>query len=160
MNKITCGFALVAILTLGLAVSGAFAAAPMGQGGFMSFDSRDLIGAVVRNPQGEVVGLVSQVWVDTGGHAFVVLNHGSDEYYGDGGGYTPVPFEALQVMETMPGQVSVVMNSDEKRLEAAPAFNPVVTNDRQYEADIYRYYGIQPYWTQSDECLTEGRINE
>ena len=159
MNKTIYGFALAALLTLGLAASGAFAAAPMGQGGFMSFDSRDLIGAIVENPQGEVVGLISQVWVDTGGHAFAVLNHGSTEYYGEGGGYTPVPFEALQVTEPMAGQVSAVLNSDEKRLEAAPAFNPMA-GDRQYEADVYRYYGIQPYWTQADECFTEGSITE
>jgi hypothetical protein len=160
MNKTIYGFVLVALLALGLAASGAFAAAPMGQGGFMSFDSRDLIGAIVRNPEGNLVGLVSQVWIDTGGHAFAVLNHGSDEYYGDGGGYTPVPFEALRITEPMGGQVSAILNSDEMKLEAAPPFNPVAGNDRQYEADVYRYYGIQPYWTQSDECFTEGSINE
>ena len=36
-----------------------------------------------------------------------------------------MPFEALQVTEPMAGQVMVTLNSDEKRLEAAPAFNPV-----------------------------------
>ncbi len=160
MNKTIYLLAFVSLLAFGLAASGTYAGNAMGQGGFTSFDSRDLIGAVVRNPEGEVVGLVNEVWVDTGGHAFAVLNHGSDEYYGEGGGYTPVPLEALQITEPMAGQVSAVLNSDEKRLEAAPAFNPVANNGRQYEADVYRYYGIQPYWTQSDECFTEGRITE
>jgi hypothetical protein len=160
MNKTIYLLAFVSLLAFGLTASDAYAGSAMGQGGFGSFDSRDLIGAVVRDPQGEVVGLVSQVWVDTGGHAFAVLNHGSDEYYGEGGGYTPVPLEALQITEPMAGQVSAVLNSDEKRLEAAPAFNPVASNGRQYEADVYGYYGIQPYWTQSDECFTEGRITE
>jgi hypothetical protein len=160
MDKKIYGLALAALLAFGLAASGAYAGGGMNKEGFMSFDSRDLIGAVVRDPQGEVLALVSQVWVDTGGHAFAVLNHGSNENYGEVGGYTPVPLEALQITEPMAGQVMVTLNSDEKKLEAAPAFNPVESADRQYEADVYRYYGIQPYWTQADENFTEGSISE
>ena len=82
MDKKIYGLALAAFLAFGMVASGAYAGSGMDKGGFMSFDSRDLIGAVVRDPQGEVVGLVSQVRVDTGGHAFAVLNHGSDNTTG------------------------------------------------------------------------------
>ncbi len=161
MNKKIYGLAVAALLAFGLVASSAYAGSGMDKGGFTSFDSRDLIGAVVRNPQGELVGLIDRVWVDTEGHAFAILNHGPDDYYGEGGGYTPVPIEAFRITEPMAGEVKVVLNSDEKRLESAPAFNPVESTDhRQYEADIYTYYGIQPYWTQSEECFTEGRMNE
>ncbi len=153
MNSKVYGFALVAILVLGLAASGAFAGMSMSQGGFKSFDSRDLIGAIVKNPQNDFLGLVSQLWVDTGGHAFAILNHGPDEYYGDGGGFTPVPIEAFRITEPTPGQLQVVLNSNEKALESARAFNPAESTDLRYEANIYRYYGIQPYWTIWEECL-------
>ncbi len=153
MDKKIYGFGVVTILVLGLAASGAFAAMGVGQGGIRSFDSRDLIGAIVKDPHGDFLGLVNQLWVDTGGHAFAILNHGPDELYGDGGGFTPIPLEAFQIAEPEPGQLRVVLNSSEKALEVAPAFNPVESTDLQYEADIYRYYGIQPYWTTSEECL-------
>jgi hypothetical protein len=141
-------------------LSGAFAGGSMSQGGFRSFDSQDLIGAIVKTTHDDFLGLVSQLWVDTGGHAFAILNHGPDEYYGDGGGFTPIPLEAFRITELMPGQLQVVLNSNEKALEAAPAFNPVESTDLQYEANIYRYYGIQPYWTTSEECLLPWRKGE
>jgi hypothetical protein len=133
-------------------ISGAYAGGQMGKGHFMTLDSQDFIGALVNNPHGEFLGVVSRLEIDSGGHAFAILNHGSDEYYGEGGGYTPVPIEALRLSEQRPGDLKIVANLDEKQLEAAPFYDPTAGNKRDYEADIYKFYGIQPYWTEEANC--------
>ena len=140
------------LLSLTVAISGAYAGGPMETGHFMTFDSHDFIGALVNNPQGEFLGIVSRLEVDSGGHAFAILNHGPDAYYGEGGGYTPVPIEALQLSEQKPGNLKIVAKLNEKQLEAAPFYNPTASDKRDYEADIYKFYGIQPYWTEEANC--------
>ncbi len=117
---------------------------------FLLVNSSDLIGASVKDSKGELLGLISMIEIDSQGHAFAVINHGSYEYYGEGGGFTPVPFEALQISKPELGQMTVALNMDERQLEAAPFYDPSVTDSRQYEANIYRFYGIQPYWTEGN----------
>jgi len=151
MNKIYL-FGLVLLLSFGLA-SGAYARGHMGKAGFMTFDTFDLIGAPVKNTRGELLGLVSWVEVDSAGDAIAIINHGSDAYYGDGGGYTPVPIKALRISEPTAGHLAVVLNSNDKKLESAPAYDPTRDNDRPYETQVYRYYGLQPYWTEEGKCL-------
>ena len=150
MNKIYLG-GLALLLSLGL-VFGAQAKGHMGKAGLMTFDTFDLIGTPVKNPRGEFLGIVSWVEVDSAGDAVAILNHGSDAYYGDGGGFTPVPIKALRISEPAPGHLTVVLNSNEKKLESAPAYDPTRDNDRQYETQVYRYYGLQPYWTEEGKC--------
>lgn len=125
-------------------------ASPMEKGEVLFVDSRDLIGAPVRDPKGEVIGLVNSLLLDSGGHAFAIINHGSNEEYGEGGRFTPVPFEALQVSRSTSGENLVALAMNEEQLESAPFFDPTETQNRQYEANIYRYFGIQPYWTEEN----------
>jgi len=150
MSKIYLG-GLVLLLSLGL-VSGAYAKGHTGKDGFMTFDTFDLIGAPVKNPREELLGLVSWVEVDSAGDAIAILNHGSDAYYGDGGGFTPVPIKALRISKSAAGHLTVVLNSNEKQLESAPAYDPTRDNDRQHETQVYRYYGLQSYWTEEGKC--------
>ncbi len=122
------------------------------QGNFALLDSKDLVGASVMDSKGEPLGLISGLEIDSQGHAFAIINHGSYEDCGEGGCLTPVPFAALQISKPTFGQITVALNMDEKRLEAAPFYDPTVTDSRQYEASIYQFYGIAPYWT--DQNLT------
>ena len=150
MNKIYW-LGLVLLLSLGL-VYGVHARSHMGKSGFMTFSTFDLIGAPVKNQRGELLGLVSWVEVDSAGDAIAIVNHGPDAYYGDGGGYTPVPIKALRISEPAAGHLTVVLNSNEKKLESAPAYDPTRGHDRQYETQVYRFYGLQPYWTEEGKC--------
>jgi ribosomal 30S subunit maturation factor RimM len=77
MNKTLLMFVLVSFLSLGMVVSNSHAAGKMGKRGFMDFNSMDLIGASVKGSHGELIGVVNEVMVDTGGHAFAVINHGA-----------------------------------------------------------------------------------
>ena len=120
------------------------------QGNFALLDGMDLIGSPVKDSTDELLGLISRLQIDARGHAFAVINHGSYEDCGEGGCFTPVPFEALQISKPAPGEITVALNMDERQLEAAPFYDPLVTDSRQYEASIYLFYGIQPYWTEGN----------
>ena len=145
-------FVLVSFLSLGMVVSNSHAAGKMGKRGFMEFNSMDLIGASVKGSHGEVIGIVNEVVVDTEGHAFAVINHGDYDLYGDGGVNTPVPFEALRISQTKSGKENLVLNIDREHLDFAPFLDPTQMSSRKYEASIYEYYGIQPYWTEANNC--------
>jgi hypothetical protein len=95
------------------------------------------------------MGIVNEVMVDSGGHAFAIVNHGDYDLYGEGGVNTPVPFQELQISKTKGGQDVVFLKTDMEHLDFAPYLDPLQTNSRQYEANIYEYYGIAPYWVWS-----------
>lgn len=141
-------FAVVSLFSLALAASAATAGTPLQKSGLMGFNSFDLIGAPVKGSQGEVIGVISEVEIDSGGHVFAIVNHGDFETYGEGGRLTPVPFEALQIWEAEPetGRVAVMVNMDAQTLEAAPFLDPTQSLDRQFEARLYEHFGLQPYW--------------
>jgi len=146
MNKIYLVM-FVALLSIGLAASGSYAAGKAGKGGFTTFNSLDLIGVPVKNPQGEFLGLINEVMVDSHGQAFAVLNHGDYDLYGPGGVNTPVPIAALRISETKSGKEIVVLNTDTEHMDFAPYLDPTQVNKPQYEANIDRYFGIQPEWS-------------
>jgi sporulation protein YlmC with PRC-barrel domain len=121
------------------------------KGGFMELNSLNLVGAEVDNSCGKVVGIVNEVMVDTAGHAFAVINHGDSDLYGEDGINTPVPLQELRISQSKGGQDVVALKTDMEHFDLAPYLDPLQTNNRQYEANIYAYYGIQPSWPRSSE---------
>ena len=144
--------AFVALLGVGLVAPASYAKPPAGKSGFMTFDSYDLIGVPVRNPQGRFLGLVNGIMVDSRGEAFAIVNHGDYDLYGPGGVNTPVPIAALQISETRAGKENIVLNTDSEHMDFAPYLDPAKTNDPQYAANIDRYFGLQPGWTEAGAC--------
>ncbi|MFB3885685.1 MAG: PRC-barrel domain-containing protein [Thermodesulfobacteriota bacterium] len=147
MNKTVLMAVLVSFLSLGLVVSNSYAARTAGGNGFMMLNSSDLIGASVKDSQGEFAGIVNEVMVDTEGHAFAVINHGDADLYGESGVNTPVPLQELRISRAE-GRDTAVLKTDMEHLDLAPYLDPLKAGSRQYEADIYEYYGIQPSWSQ------------
>ena len=145
MNKIYL-VALVALLSVGVVASASYARGSMGKSGFMTFDSYDLIGVPVRNAQGRFHGLVNGKIIGSDGQAFAVVNHGDYDLYGPGGVNTPVPIAALRISETKLGKEKIVLNTDTEHMDFAPYLDPTKSHDRQYEANIDRYFGLQPSW--------------
>jgi hypothetical protein len=148
MNKILLIFGLVAVLSVGLFVPGSHASRTTGRDGFKPVNNSKLIGAAVEDTCGKVIGVVNEVMVDSRGHAFAVINHGDYDLYGDGGVNTPVPIEALKIVRKSRGREIAFLKTDMEHLDFAPYLSPLQTNNRQEEATIYEYYGIQPYWSE------------
>ena len=159
MNKTVYMIALVAFLSLGLVASNSYAVSTMGKGSFMTFDSQNLIWASVRDSAGEFLGIINEVMIDSGGHAFAIVNHGDYGLYGEEGANTPVPFEALRISQTKSGVDKVVFKMDAERLDLGPYLDPTKPFNHQREAEIYLYYGIEPYWTGS-RTAGKGEVKE
>ncbi len=135
----------LALLIVALASFGVYARGMTGKSQSLSCDRTNLVGAVVKNSKGDVIGFVDRV-EDDGGQSFAIINHGPDSYYGVGGGFTPVPVGALKIAKPSKEQdhmTTVILNKTEKQLEAAPFWDPTKMNDRKYEAKIDKFFGAQ-----------------
>ena len=147
MNR-TFLLALVLVLSLGLAASGSYAAGTMAKGGYLTFNSFDLIGASVKNPQGRFLGIVDGIMIDSKGQAFAIVNHGDYDVYGPGGVNTPVPIAAMQILGTKSGKERIVLNTDTEHMDFAPYYDPMQANNPRYTANIDSYFGVQPSWSE------------
>ncbi len=137
--------AALALLIVALASFGVYARGMSGKSQSLSCNSTDLAGAFVKNSRGDFIGIVTRVEND-GGQSFAIINHGPNSYYGEEGGYTPVPVGALKNAKPDPkldNALTVVLNKTEKQLEAAPFWDPMKMNNRKYEAKIDHYYGAK-----------------
>ncbi len=137
----------LALLIVALASFGVYARGMKGKSQSLSCDRTDLVGAIVKDSRGDVIGAVNSV-EDDGGQSFAIINHGPESYYGEGGGYTPVPVGALKIAKSDKEQFNhmktVVLNKTEKQLEAAPSWDLTKMNNHKYEAKIDKYFGAQP----------------
>jgi ribosomal 30S subunit maturation factor RimM len=147
MSKTIKMLALVPCLVLGLVISNLRAATAAGNSGFMVFNSRDLIGSIVKDSCGKEIGVVDRIMVDSGGRAFAVVNHGDYDLTGSEGIDTPVPFEAMRIYPAKTGLDTITLKTDMEHLDLAPYLDPLKKYTTQDETHIYEYYGIQPSWT-------------
>ena len=147
-------FAFASLLSVAYIGSESSATCSPGKRGFIAFD---MYGVPVRNSDGEFLGSITDILMSKRDHdnAFVIINIGSSSEYGDSGGLTLVPMAALSFPETRSGKLGIVLNSTEANLEAAPPFDDTKIDNSQYEIQLDRYYGVQPYWTE--ECMAHGK---
>jgi sporulation protein YlmC with PRC-barrel domain len=99
-----------------------------------------IIGAAVQTSGGEEIARIDDVVIDFGsGHvAYFVLS----DFKGMEQRMVAVPCGSLSKAH----EGVFVVNVDRDRLLASPAFTWRNTTDWRYTGDIYRYYGLQPYW--------------
>lgn len=113
-------------------------------------------GDKVRNPQGENLGKIEEVMLDSesGRIAYAVLSFGG--FMGMGDKLFAIPWEALQLHEE---DEEFVLNVDKETLEEAPGFdkdNWPRFADRTWGEEIHDYYGYQPYWTSGASVGSTG----
>jgi hypothetical protein len=146
MDKKVYRVIALAFVVIALASFGVYARSMLGESQSLSCDRTDLIGAVVKNSKGDVIGIVNNV-EDYGGQSFAIIKH-SESHFDEGGMYTPVPAGALKIAESDQEKYShlktVILNRTEKELEASPSWDPAKMNDRKYQALIGVYFGTPP----------------
>lgn len=113
-------------------------------------DSR-LIGAPVKNLQGEELGLIKDLIADPSGKiTLAILSLG--DVSGVGEKEVAVPFMALTYREDTR---DFALNVTKERLAIAPEFKKGTDlNDHIVENKIYRFYGLAPQW--GEEVTKEG----
>ena len=144
MNKMLTMLSVVAVFGLAL-VANAYAMGSMHKNEpTMDYDVNHLIGAQVKNSDGEVLGSINDFVFDKEGRViFGVLDHDSK--------YVAIPFSALSISGATPEEARVVLNVDKQKLDAAPEFDRAkAMTDRKWAGDVYRYFGQQPYWTEPE----------
>lgn len=110
-----------------------------------------LIGDSIRNAQGENLGDLKEIMLDTetGCVAYAVVSFGG--FLGIGDKYFAVPWEAIKVS---PEEKKLVMNVDKETFENAPGFdkdNWPATPDKEFINRVHTHYGYQPYWERFSE---------
>ncbi len=106
-----------------------------------------LSGGSVKNTDGEHLGDIKEIMIDTetGRVAYAVLGFGGA--FGVGDKLFALPWTALRSHLTEPS--SFVLNTTKERLKDAPGFdksNWPDFADRKWGGSIYDYYQIKPYW--------------
>jgi sporulation protein YlmC with PRC-barrel domain len=112
---------------------------------FEFFESTELMGARVQTSQGEEVARVNDLVIDSsGGHiTFAVLS----DVAGRGDYLVAVPYGALSRC----GEHVLNLNATRDQLTSAPSFDEHADmSNLAYAADVYRYFGQQPYWTEGE----------
>ena len=138
MKKIILIGVLVSALIFGYAAAKSRAHEMMSKSG----ETSELLGATVKNPQGEDLGTITQIVTGPEGRiAFAVLTFWISD---DTQKRIAVPSRALSCEEQ-----NCILNASKDTLDSAPTF---VSEDdlveRKLAEDIYRYFGVPPYWTE------------
>ncbi len=149
---------LASLLSVGYVAANSLTPCSPGERGFITFD---MYGVPVRNSAGEFLGSITDILMSNENreNALAVINIGSASdyperlWYGDSAGLTLVPMAALKFSEKQSGKPEFVLNSTMAKLEAAPLFDATKIDNSQYDIQLYRHYGIQPYW--AEECATQ-----
>jgi sporulation protein YlmC with PRC-barrel domain len=126
--------------------TGAFAVEPKPKGWDRPYEFSEVTGTIVRNSQGEYLGRVRDLVFDPEGRIeFVVLS--SWGFWRLGRRSFAVPFEAFQYDHE---KKHLVLDITREKLEAAPAYERDEMTKQGWGESVYRYYGVQPYWTEKE----------
>ena len=96
-----------------------------------------IVGASVKNQQGEGLGKIRDLVIDSQGHVpLAILTHGG--FWGMGGKLVAVPYSALNFEQK--GK-DFVLNSTNEKLDSAPAFKMSDLSHKKWSDDVYRFFG-------------------
>jgi len=140
------GIALIAVFSLAVGLASANAAEQMGSSLGRAFGAKEIIGVHVRNPQGQVLGRITDLVVDSEGRlALAVLLHGGFLRFNEK--ETAVPFSALRSDKTAQG---LILDTSKEKLAAAPTFKMSDLSVQKVAEDAYWYFGQKPYWSEGE----------
>jgi len=142
-------FAYIGALGLALFLSSANAEGQMAGGMGRAFAANDIMDVHVKNLQGDVLGRITDLIVDSEGRiALAVLSHGG--FLGINEKETAIPFSALKFD---PNARHLILDISKEKLAAAPAFTMSDLFTQREAEDIYGYFGQQPYWSEGGELF-------
>jgi sporulation protein YlmC with PRC-barrel domain len=107
--------------------------------------AKEIEGMKVQNRQGEEIGSVDKVVLDSqdGQIAYVVVSSGG--FWGMGGEKAVIPWKAVQLQQEQDEPVLMV-DVTKDQLKNAPQGDIEEITDRRQAEEIHQYYGVAPYW--------------
>lgn len=169
MNKILIMFVAMAFIALSFS-TGAFAGGMDRSAGadksmnsnaktynMETKDANAWIGKHVKNTQGEDLGKVKDFVRDNNGEiSLAVISHGG--LLGVGKKDVAVPFSALSFNKA--GD-HVVINATKDQMARAPEVKRGENlHDRTFAENVYRYFGVRPYWTDQGMKNEQGKTDQ
>ena len=144
MKRFVSALAVISILSFGLFGAGSYAET-MATEGWHIYEVRQLLNYGVRNHQGEYLGRMQDFVIDSNGRVvFAIIS--KPGILGIRGEPVAVPFVALS-FGSEKGELVLDMSRD--RFASAPHYDRKTDLENPaWAVDVYRYFGIQPYWTE------------
>jgi sporulation protein YlmC with PRC-barrel domain len=136
---------VVGVLAIGFSLIGSdvFAGGMRSQGLGGPFEMSELTGTHVKNLEGEYLGKISDFVLDHEGRiAFAIIAHGG--FLGMGEKSVAIPFHTLSYDQE---ERFFTVDISRERFASAPTFDRHMLS-RTWAEDAYRYFGLQPYWTE------------
>ncbi len=150
MKRVPNLIVVLSILILGLLITGAYAPRPNSLGSDRSYQASEVIGLWVKNHEGKYLGKVQDLVFDPDGHVlFAIIGFSKISWRLIGENSVAVPFKTLSYDRNVKHPMLVADIAWEK-FKSAPRFAKNDLTDRRREAEIYRYFGQQPYWTEGN----------
>lgn len=111
-----------------------------------SQSAKELMGMNVVSQQGEEVGEIQDIRLDTqsGRISYIILSRGGVLGIGDEG--IAVPMEALQFN---PGSDQVTLNAEQSKLDNAPT--QANKSDEEFKRELQSHYGVSPAFQQQQQ---------
>ena len=145
MKRVLILLPMIGMLAIGFGLIGSdvFAGGMRSQGLGGPFEMSELVGTHVKNLQGETLGKISDFVLDHEGRiAFAIIAHGG--FLGMGERSVAFPFHTLTYGHK---ERYFTVDISRERFSAAPTFDRHMLS-RTWAEDAYRYFGLQPYWTE------------
>jgi hypothetical protein len=150
MNRIIAVIALALVFSLGFVSANVYAGGGMSKGWHRAYEVGEIVGSDVKTPGGEELGRIHDFAIDSNGRvAFIILAYGG--FMGMGEKLVAIPFGAFTYDHI---QKHLVVDIRREKLESAPSFDRSELLNSKRAEDNYKYFGIQPYWTEGGS--TEG----
>jgi hypothetical protein len=121
---------------------------------------KTVVGSKVVNPQGEDLGKIEDVILDTeaGRIVYAILSFGG--FLGVGNKYFAVPWQSLNFNQA---ETCGVLNADKKLLENAPGFDkddwPNLA-DPSWSNRVFTHYGYKPYGEETNTRETRSNLED
>jgi hypothetical protein len=143
MKRLLSALAVVSLIGFAVVLTTSHAE-NMASSTWRSYELGQLVNYTVKNHEGEYLGRTQDFVIDSNGRiVFAIIS--KPGFLGIRGPAVAVPFEALSFGD---GSNSFVLDMSREQFAAAPLFNRVAgLDDSGWAAYVYRYFGVQPYWT-------------
>jgi len=144
MKKIVLALALLSILSFGLFEAGSYAET-MAIEGWHIYELKSLLTYGVKNHQGQYLGRMQDFVIDSSGRVvFAIIS--KPGRLGIRGEPVAVPFQTLSFGS---GKNELVLDMSREKFASAPRYDRKTDLENSAQAaNIYRYFGVQPYWTE------------
>ncbi len=109
-------------------------------------ETTKLMGAGIQLQDGEAAGQINDFVIESSdGRIPLLVLYNVPERESS---LVAVPFADFSVR----GENAFVLNADREKLALAPSFSASANlNNRRWAGDVYRYFGLQPYWSEQEE---------